>query len=165
MSDTPVIRTVGGPPARRAAPAPSYTPPREGAARSLIKSQRPAPGARTVPSASQVEPSRQLDPEPPPGSGVAPAETLVAEEQSSRVRRNGRPATIVKTTIEMPVQLRDRMRAVFRATSSIEGEDTLKEMLNKLIEQECSRREAIYNNGAPFDGGERNLPRGRPLGR
>ena len=70
----------------------------------------------------------------------------------------------VATSIEMTSDLRDRLRATFRATRELESEDTLRQMFEKLIEDECARREDLYNNGLAFVGGERNLPRGRPLG-
>ncbi|RFA06771.1 hypothetical protein B7R21_18530 [Subtercola boreus] len=70
----------------------------------------------------------------------------------------------VKVTVLASPQLRDRVRAAYTMTHAQENHRTFSEFVCSLLEAEASRLETVYNSGHPFVGGDRSLPRGRPLG-
>lgn len=72
-----------------------------------------------------------------------------------------RRATI---TFYLTQALRNRARAAYRLTSSVENDSTYSEMLSKALIAELERREALHNRGVPFTGGEEPLAPGRPIG-
>ena len=158
------------PPARGA-----QTPPRSGSASSLIKATRPAPATepeRAVEVALEAKASPAPAPtEAPPVSAftapeIAATESLTPEtEAPRRMRSPEKRAKAKKTTltVELPVDLRARVRATFRATKDIEGPEFFAQFMAQLLEQECDRREALYNGGQPFPDGDKMLPRGRPF--
>lgn len=155
------------PPPRGAQP-----PPRSGPASSLIKAARPtAPAAEpeeaigapaATPAAAASIPVAEVEAATP-----APAQVPLAPEAEARRRMRSpeKRAKAQKTTltVELPIDLRNRVRATFRATKDREGPEFFAEFLAQLLEQECERRENLFNGGQPFPGGDKMLPRGRPF--
>lgn len=148
----------------------SAPPPR---ASSLLRQNRPiqtqgterhvaAPPPRATGTAIQVVPDQDFPtvrPTPPTDSGYIPASTAhVLSAPTEAVRKQGRHPRI---TFDIPTDLRTRVRAMFTVTHFEEGEDTFSAMLCNILARECTRREAEYNGGERFKGGERPIPPGR----
>ncbi|GGI42648.1 hypothetical protein GCM10010988_40090 [Cnuibacter physcomitrellae] len=72
-------------------------------------------------------------------------------------------AAVTKITWQLPLDLRERARAMFKATRVQEGDESWGAMLTALLEAECRRREELYNGGVPYTRSSTNLPPGRPL--
>jgi len=174
------------PPPPKAAPVGS--PPRTGSASSLIKSARPVltPGAVEAELAAPPEEAIAAEGNATARSGGAEDLARVhgagdrgnepkevgAQPDGDRPETPRRRATTtekraqagrVPITVELPAELRDRARAMFRHTKHLEGPEFFHELIGELLSAECGRREAIYNGGEPFPGGDKNLPRGRPF--
>ncbi|GAA1448348.1 ParB family protein [Leifsonia poae] len=66
-------------------------------------------------------------------------------------------------TFYIPGPLRDRARAAYRSTSFAEKDTSWSEMLTKALVVEVERREAQYNHGDRYTGGEAPLSPGRPI--
>lgn len=127
-------RRVAGPPPRASAPA---------APSSLIKSMRPAaPEVLSRPAVADLVPRPKEQP--------LPTEQIELAD--------------VKVTVLASPHLRDRVRAAYTMTHAQENHRTFSEFVCSLLEAEASRLETVYNSGHPFVGGDRSLPRGRPLG-
>lgn len=162
MSDA-VDRSVGGPLAKKSASQ-------------LMKKNRlsaPEQAQEWLPDEPEAEApaSPALEPAPVAVEPVQPAAQPAAADREAAPDRTSPAAQVhgsandplIKVTFGLPADLRFRMRAMYRATKDAEDEMYLSEMLARIIERECERREQLYNGGARFTGGERNLPRGRPL--
>lgn len=160
MSD-PVVnpRTIAGPPPlpRQAAPAAGlFSKDRLKEAAEIAESEAaaaaaaagPAPVAVPMPAPAPAA-VRATAPVPP----VAPVVEEVTEDAPRQY----------KMTFSLPTDLRSRLRSVYRATRTVEDDESLSAMLAGLIERECIRREAIYNGGQRYVGGGENLKQGRPL--
>jgi len=166
MSDSPVDRTVLG-------------PPRKPAASSLIRANRqpavdaaptsqpqPAPAPATSEPATDVASPKMSAPSEPAHPSIATSQPHQEPEQGAGPVKDPAPvkeSATWKMTFHLPSDLRLRVRAVFKATKDFEGELTFAQMLSGIIERECEAREAKYNKGERFRGGEQNLPRGRPF--
>lgn len=127
-----------------------------------------APAASVGTVATPVAPATtEAAPEPQPRTqAVTPVEPVAESTQASVTEAPARSRAAKKPsiTVELPADLRERARAVFRHTKHLEGPEFFNELIAELLERECERREQLYNNGERFLGGERPLPRGRPFG-
>lgn len=180
MSDD-ASRFVGGPP----------PPPRK--ARGLTRASRPAIAVEPEPESIQAIESAPLPAQSTyeaeseqtaaveplvaqPVAGIPTAPVIphppVAEHQSAGVQRSAgeefdapEPRRHkIKVTFELDSDLRMRARTMFKLTGEDEGDVSFGGMLATLIENECIRRERVYNGGRPFEGTDRKLRPGRPLG-
>lgn len=76
------------------------------------------------------------------------------------------PARINPTkqiTFYMSAADRQRAKAAYQATSGQEMDASWSEFITRALMNEVLRRERVYNNGEPFQGGTRNLTPGRKL--
>ncbi|SDZ48410.1 hypothetical protein [Herbiconiux ginsengi] len=178
MSDD-ASRFVGAPP----------PPPRK--ARGLTRASRPPvtaePEPDTTPAADSTPVNLGSDVRLEQVAAVAaPApqpetEALTAPVVLQRATELQQPATVqqpsgeefevpgarrhrIKVTFELDSDLRMRARTMFKLTGDDEGDVSFGGMLATLIENECIRRERLYNGGRPFEGTDRRLRPGRPLG-
>ena len=180
MSDD-ASRFVGGPP----------PPPRK--ARGLTRASRPAVAVEPEPESIQAiesapvpvqstyesESEQTAAVEPLVAQSVASIPTApviphppVAAQQPAGVQRSAgeefdapEPRRHkIKVTFELDSDLRMRARTMFKLTGEDEGDVSFGGMLATLIENECIRRERVYNGGRPFEGTDRKLRPGRPLG-
>lgn len=177
MSDD-ASRFVGAPP----------PPPRK--ARGLTRASRPAVAAETEPETTPpAEPMPVVEqpnnersgqvtvaqaPVAQPASATPTAPVVVqpaASQQSELVQQpsgEGFDAPEarrhrIKVTFELDSDLRMRARTMFKRTGESEGDLSFGGMIATLIENECLRRERVYNGGRPFEGMDINLRPGRPL--
>jgi hypothetical protein len=158
MSENPT-RTIAG-----------LTPPPRGVSR-LVRSNR------AQPSAAPAEPAAATEPQPaaaPTAAEAAPAAptTPQAEPTAAKAPRAAtRPTTPAAApqqgkhtiTVYLPSDLRQRARAAFNATRTLEADASFSDMVTKAIEAEVTRREIEHNNGQRYAGGHDQLPTGRPL--
>lgn len=155
-------RTVGAPPPRRTAA-------------SLLQSNRSAtseptadspdryvapPPVRPAPTQTRAVPEPSITEEIVVGERVSATVYESAPTAATVPTRKPRPLTV---TFAIPQDLRTRARAMFRATAQVEGDDSFAGMLCSIIERECERREARYNAGERFTGGEQMLLPGRKI--
>lgn len=184
MSDT-TPRTVGGPPPRGTGPSTLIKAlrthaPAAGEAPSAAPVDSDVP-ARTVAAPPPRAPRQQQPSVSTPAPPLAaPANPYMAPSavESDRVESTAAPVVPTGATVEakqaaaeskVPPKItfkttdvrRNRLRATFRATKDFEDEEYVTEFLEKALDAECTRREQLYNNGQPFTGGEKALPRGR----
>jgi hypothetical protein len=75
-----------------------------------------------------------------------------------------RSSSTAKVTYQIPLDLRDRVNAMFMATRAQEGERSFSEMVSNLLEREAIARENRYNGGRRFEPHAGQLPVGRPIG-
>jgi hypothetical protein len=116
----------------------------------LVSRPAQAPTETEAPTALQPSWGTEAQPQTaPPASSYAPPAPPVPS------------AAQVKLTVRIPRELRDRFRAMFHYTSAIEGDQSMGELLETLMDRECLRREQEYNGGQPFTGGQIPLLRGR----
>ena len=66
-------------------------------------------------------------------------------------------------TVTIPVALRNRARAAFKATGYVEGDNTWSHFVAKAIEAETARREAEHNDGEMYQSWSEKLPGGRKI--
>lgn len=180
MSDD-ASRFVGGPP----------PPPRK--ARGLTKATRPTAAAESDPVTTQEVVSTPLVDQPSnyirteqaaivgapvaqpvtsfpaapviPQLPVEPQQPVVVQRLSGEGFDAPEPRRHkIKVTFELDSDLRMRARTMFKLTGEDEGDVSFSGMLATLIENECIRRERVYNGGRPFEGTDRKLRPGRPLG-
>lgn len=180
MSDD-ASRFVGGPP----------PPPRK--ARGLTRASRPAvamePEPESIPAIESVPVPPQSTPESEseqtaaveplvaqpvasiPTAPVIPHPPVAAQQPDGVQRLAGEEFNApeprrhkIKVTFELDSDLRMRARTMFKLTGEDEGDVSFGGMLATLIENECIRRERVYNGGRPFEGTDRKLRPGRPLG-
>lgn len=159
MSD-PVDRTVSGPPPRRRASASTLLQQNRGAEASQeVQPTVAAPSEQTWPPAG-------IAPVPSPVThGIEPEQPRGMEPGGEREpSQNVAPRLMSKVTFDLPTDLRNRVRLVYKRTNSQEDDDTFAHMMRKIIEAECERREALYNGGERFAGESKPLRGGRPLG-
>lgn len=168
-------RFVGGPPPRKATglltrnrqPAPSpvvteqvaaavapTTPQAEGAVAAERQRTSFPEAPLTQPVALPLQPSAQATAwvDPPVRSTPAMDEPVPPAH-----------VAVTKITWQLPLDLRERARAMFKATRVQEGDESWGAMLTALLEAECRRREQLYNGGVPYTRSSTNLPPGRPL--
>jgi len=164
MSDD-ASRFVGAPP----------PPPRK--APGLTRATRPAVAADPEPATAQAVVSTPVTDQPSneiravQTAAVMP-ELAVALQQPVNVERSLGEEFVapvsrrhkIKVTFELDSDLRMRARTMFKLTGEDEGDVSFGGMLATLIENECIRRERVYNGGRPFEGTDRKLRPGRPLG-
>ena len=166
MSDITSGRAVQGPPPRRtpsaldranrqAQPAPAAPSPAE-------KLQSPEPFLVTLPDFPVSATSTIQQPIPLLASAPDEPQPVIARVEEVSPASVGASSNNDKLTFRLPNDLRERVRAVFRATRVMEGDEYFSEMLCRIIEQECVRRESVYNGGERFPEAGR-LPRGRPF--
>jgi hypothetical protein len=120
----------------------------------------PVAEAMAVPLEAPTTAFSNIPQSTPPSVKTEPVPTVQLPERRAEATAN---STEVKVAFNMPIDLRDRLRAAFRATKNSEGEIFLAEMYNAAIEREVSRREALYNNSQTFPGGDVPMPRGKPF--
>lgn len=106
--------------------------------------------------------SRESAPPPPAAAAevVAPPAAVPAADQPAAKRTSNR----VQLNTSVPVDLRARARAAFRATAHLEGYRSFQDLITAAIDTEVRRLEAAHNGGQAFAGGTEPLPGGRPLG-
>lgn len=152
MSDAPDW-TVAPPPQRRV----SRT------ATALVKSNRvPADAAPELTDTVVVEVAAAPEgvapaAETPILTVIAPLVTAPVAAEEPEPSKTRRPTL----TIQVTESLRTRLRAMHRGTRNFESEDAFADTLRAALLHECERRETLYNNGLPFTGGEKPLPRNR----
>jgi hypothetical protein len=102
------------------------------------------------------------DPTVPATQMVSTYDALQPEqEQSEQHVRSSRTAQL---NVAINSDARDRLRAVYRATSNQEGHRSFAAFVEDALIREAERLEAKYNAGQHFAGGEHQLTPGRPLG-
>lgn len=94
---------------------------------------------------------------PPDTAAFRAQHTALTGPTAARTRRT----TI---TFYLTEGLRNRARAVYRATSFAERDSSWSEMLNKALLAEVERRELEHNDGQLFAASDEPLTPGRPIG-
>lgn len=110
------------------------------------RAPQPAEAEPTAPATPVPAERTSTDPTPP---AAAPIRRVSAKEQLNAA---------------VPIDVRARIRAAYRASASAEGHRSFSDLITALLDAEATRLEQRYNNGQPFTGGEHALPPGRPLG-
>jgi hypothetical protein len=165
MSD-PIDRSVPLPPPRPERPL------------SLIKTNR-APPTEPASAEPTPEPSRTEAPTAWPAfanatgtleaAAVAPVvQAPILTMPTAAVERpldaSGVPTpAIERISFDLPADLRQRVRAAFKATRNDEDDESFGDMMRKIVAAECERREAVYNGGQRYSGDSRPLRAGRPI--
>jgi hypothetical protein len=155
MSDAPV-RKIGGLSPRAGSDAPLSR---------LVKANR-APESVEAP----IEATAQVPVAPAPGEASSARRTASPGTRTPRKSPKARqrvsesiPGPKATMTVYVENDVRDRSRAVFRATQHLEDDASYSDMISKAILAEVLRREGLYNEGEPFTGGHNRLPTGRPM--
>lgn len=118
----------------------------------LVRANRePGPASPTVTPAAQPlsEPPtkpRTSTPKPRPARRPVPV-----------------PEGKTQVTVNVPVSIRDESRAAFLATRNDEGFTSYSDFVARAVADTLARLRSAYNNGAPFAGGDQQLPPGRPF--
>jgi hypothetical protein len=86
----------------------------------------------------------------------APEPPLTATKESPQTPSKG-------TTIYFPVDLLKRAKATYRHTNNREMDHSWSDFINRAVLVEVERRERLYNEGNPFDGGDGKLAPGRKV--
>lgn len=68
-----------------------------------------------------------------------------------------------RITFDLPEDLRLRVRTVFKKTRNDEDDESFGDMMRKMTEAECRRREALYNGGQRYPTDARPLQAGRSI--
>lgn len=144
-------RTIGGLPARRR-PDP----------KNLISANRQSPAA-TEPLANPVLSPAAGETSPEVAARPVPAPSLTSRSEMAGAGESA-PGAKHKMSVYVPSELRTALRATYRATSHLEGDDSFSAFVEKALQAELARRETVYNAGRPFDTAGGKLPSGRPLG-
>ncbi len=158
MTDAPA-RKIGGLTPRSGEPA----------LRRLVKANREAAPASTAtqPTSSPTETPTATPSTPQPAAAAAKAAPASkrARQAAAKPHRAAQASSGSKSTLTVyvPGDIRARSRAAFKATQRLEGDASYSDMVAKAIATEVARREAAYNEGRPFVGGDEALPTGRPL--
>jgi hypothetical protein len=99
-----------------------------------------------------------------PASEAPLARMLPGHRPEPEAKSKPREApALTNMTVSIPVAMRNRARAAFRATGYAEGDNTWSHFVAKAIEAETARREAEHNAGEMYPSWEENLPGGRRL--
>lgn len=121
---------------------------------------------------------RPTDP-PQPAVEAAPPQRAaeIAPPQAARTPRAAKPRAAAapkasdravtgkeSVTVSIPRATRTSARAAFRATQHLEDDESWSDYVSKAIAAETARRERLYNGGRPYEGGDKKLPTGRPIG-
>lgn len=122
----------------------------------------PPPRPQAAGASSLIRSLRSAEADPHPES---PSLELVPRPASAPIQSKPVDLPSVKITAMASPELRDRVRAAFTMTHAQERHRTFSDFVCAILEAETDRLEKRYNEGQPFDGGDRSLPRGRPLGR
>lgn len=118
------------------------------ASRLIARNRAPQPAEAEPTALSAPVPAERTSTAPTPAA-AAPIRRVSAKEQLNAA---------------VPVDVRARIRAAYRATGAAEGHRSFSDLIAALLDVEATRLEQRYNNGQPFTGGEHALPPGRPLG-
>lgn len=144
-------RTIGGLPARRR-PDP----------KNLISANRQSPAAAEPTVMPGLSPAAgETSPEPAARPVATPSVTSQSELAGAG---EPVPGAKHKMSVYVPSELRTALRATYRATSHLEGDDSFSSFVEKALRAELARRETVHNDGKPFDTAGGKLPSGRPLG-
>lgn len=155
MTDAPV-RRIGGLAPRSGEPALSR----------LVKANREAaPAAQPTSTPTETSAATPSAPQAAAAAAKAAPAPKKARQAAAKPQRTAQPGSGTKSTLTVyvPGDVRARSRAAFKATQRLEGDASYSDMVAKAIATEVARREAAYNEGRPFDGGDEALPTGRPL--
>lgn len=105
----------------------------------------------------------------PPRPTVAPttdaplARMLPGGRKEVPKKQESKDAKTENMTVSIPVALRNRAKAAYKATSYAEADNTWAHFVAKAIEAETLRREAEHNHGEMYPSWGEKLPGGRKL--
>ena len=101
-----------------------------------------------------VQPAAAAPFAPEPVAGVQPPAPATASRAA---------ITPERITFDLPVDLRLRVRTVFKKTRNDEDDESFGDMMRKMVAAECRRREALYNGGQQYPIDARPLQSGRSI--
>lgn len=82
----------------------------------------------------------------------------------SPITNDGDDEKRTSVTFYVTESLRNRARATYRSTSSLEHDQSWSDMINKALLAEVERREAAHNAGEEYPENHKPLAPGRPVG-
>lgn len=150
-------RTIGGlPPRRKADPKNLISANRAAVARPAVD----AAGTDVdTPQTSAVGEQATVSTVPAP----VPQQTPAAQAPSETNQQGNGGATKDKLSVYVSKDLRAALRAAYRATGHLEGDDSFSALVERALQAELTRRQQTYNDGHPFATSSGRLPSGRPL--
>ena len=130
-------------------PALSLPPRDPSKVRNLLRSNRPT--VVPDPPAASAEPDDQARLDADLAIEGVPEEPVAPKSRRAQV------------TFYMDAEFRDRARAAYRATSSIEGDESWSDFIELAVRNEVVRRERLHNEGERYEGSSRRLRPGRKI--
>ncbi len=106
---------------------------------------------RQVPESANAQPA---DPAPLSNTGPRPVAPLLPPTESRKVN----------VSVYLPIELRDRARAAYRATAHLHDDNSWSAYVAHAVELLTQAREHEHHHGVPYAPDQQSLTPGRPLG-